>query len=171
VGRPDRLALTAILAAGAIGGWGCADKEKAEVARVDSAKNDSVFAALQKRGEMTMGVDQYTSAHRFEPLPDGGRIVLVRDTADSAGEATIRAHMKSIAAAFTAGDFSSPEFVHATDSVPGTAVMARLKKEITYTESDLPRGGEVRIVTRNPEAVKAVHDFLAFQRMDHHAGM
>jgi hypothetical protein len=150
---------------------GCTSKEKEEVTKVDSVKNDSVFAALQKRGEMTMGVDQYTSAHRFEPLPDGGRIVLERDTADSAGEATIRAHMKTIAAAFSAGDFTSPEFVHATGSVPGTAVMAKLNKEITYTESDLPRGGEVRIFTRNPEAVKAVHDFLAFQRMDHHAGM
>lgn len=149
----------------------CGRSEKAEVARVDSVKNDSVFAALQKRGEMTMGVDQYTSMHRFEPLPDGGRIVLQRDSADSAGEATIRAHMKGIAAAFAAGDFSSPEFVHAMDSVPGIAVMGRLKGEITYTESDLPRGAEVRITTKNAEAVKAIHDFLAFQRRDHHAGM
>ena len=149
----------------------CGKAERAEVARIDSAKNDSVFAALQKRGEMTMGVDQYTSMHRFEPLPDGGRIVLQRDSADSAGEATIRAHMKTIAAAFAAGDFTSPEFVHAMDSVPGTAVMSKLKNEITYTASDLPRGGEVRITTKNAEAVKAIHDFLAFQRHDHHAGM
>ena len=149
----------------------CSKAAKEEVAKVDSAKNDSVFAALQKRGEMTMGVDQYTSLHRFEPLPDGGRIVLQRDSADSAGEATIRAHMKAIAAAFAAGDFSAPGFVHAMDSVPGTDVMARLKNEITYTPSDLPRGGEVRITTKNPEAVKAIHDFLAFQRGDHHAGM
>jgi hypothetical protein len=168
VGKASSAVLILALTASALA---CTGKQKAEVARVDSAKNDSVFAALQKRGEMTMGVDQYTSAHRFEPLPDGGRIVLQRDSADSAGEATIRAHMKTIAAAFSAGDFTSPEFVHATDSVPGTAVMTRLKNEITYTASDLSRGGQVRIVTRNPEAVKAIHEFLAFQRMDHHAGM
>lgn len=149
----------------------CAKAEKNEVAKVDSAKNDSVFAALQKRGEMTMGVDQYSSAHRFEPLPDGGRIVLQRDSADSAGEATIRAHLKSVAAAFSSGDFTSPEFVHAMDSVPGTAVMAKLKGEISYVASDIPRGGEVRISTTNAEAVKAIHEFLAFQRHDHHAGM
>ncbi len=149
----------------------CAKPEKIEVAKIDSAKNDSVFAALQKRGEMTMGVDQYSSAHRFEPLADGGRIVLQRDSADAAGEATIRAHMKTIAAAFAAGDFTSPEFVHATDSVPGTSVMEKLKSEISYTAADLPRGGEVRITTKNPEAVRAIHDFLAFQRHDHHAGM
>jgi hypothetical protein len=154
-----------------LAGFACGRAEKAEVARVDSAKNDSVFAALQKRGEMKMGVDQYTSMHRFEPLPDGGRIVLQADSADSAGEATIRAHMKTIAAAFAAGDFSSPQFVHSMDSVPGTAAMARLKNEITYKASDLPRGGEVRITTKNAEAVKAIHDFLAFQRGEHHAGM
>jgi aminoglycoside N3'-acetyltransferase len=149
----------------------CTSKEKEEVAKVGSAKNDSVFAALQKRGAMVMGVDQYTSAHRFEPLADGGRIVLQRDSVDGTGEVTIRAHMKTIAAAFSAGDFTSPEYVHATDSAPGTAVMARLKNEITYSALDLPRGGQVRIVTRNPVAVKAIHEYLAFQRMDHHAGM
>ncbi|MBA3645232.1 MAG: hypothetical protein H0W63_03565 [Gemmatimonadaceae bacterium] len=154
-----------------LAGSACERGDKAEVARVDSVKNDSVFAALQKRGEMTMGVDQYTSMHRFEPLPDGGLIVLQRDSADSAGEATIRAHVRVIATAFAAGDFTSPEFVHATDTVPGTAVMSRLKGEITYAASDLPRGGEVRITTKNAAGVKAIHDFLAFQRMDHHAGM
>lgn len=154
-----------------VSGLACGRAEKAEVARVDSVKNDSVFAALQKRGEMTMGVEQSTSTHRFEPLPDGGRIVLQRDSADSAGEATIRAHLRAIAAAFATGDFTAPEFVHAMDSVPGTAVMARLKNEITYEVSDIPRGGEVRIATKNAEAVKAIHDFLAFQRRDHHAGM
>jgi hypothetical protein len=55
--------------------------------------------------------------------------------------------------------------------VPGTATMQRLKAEITYTSRDLPRGGEVVIATKNPEAVTAIHDFLAFQRMDHRAGM
>jgi hypothetical protein len=55
--------------------------------------------------------------------------------------------------------------------VPGTAAMARLKNEITYKASDLPRGGEVRITTKNAEAVKAIHEFLAFQRGEHHAGM
>lgn len=120
---------------------------------------------------MVMGVNQYTSAHRFEPLPDGGRIVLQRDEKDGAGEATIRAHMQTIAAAFSAGDFTSPQLVHSMAEVPGTAVMQKLKNEIHYRASDIPRGAEVRIVTRNPEAVKAIHDFLAFQRMDHHAGM
>ena len=116
-----------------------------------------------------MGVDQYTSSHVFEPLPDGGRIVLQRDAADSAGTAVIRAHMGRIAAAFAAGDFRLPGFVHARP-VPGAATMAARRSAITYTADTLPRGGQVRIRTADSAAVAAVHEFLAFQRADHHAG-
>jgi hypothetical protein len=55
--------------------------------------------------------------------------------------------------------------------VPGTAKMKALRSEITYSERDLPRGAEVVISTKNPDAVAAIHEFLAFQRMDHRAGM
>jgi hypothetical protein len=115
-----------------------------------------------------MGVDQYTSQHRFEPLPDGGRIELQRDTTDRAGIATIRAHMRDIASRFAQGDFSIPGFVHAQE-VPGTRVMAEKKTGITYEAHDLPGGAEVRIRTTDPDAVAAVHEFLAFQRGDHRA--
>lgn len=118
-----------------------------------------------------MGVDQYTSQHVFEPLPNGGRIVLQRKEADSAGEAVIRDHMRTIAKAFSTGDFTLPGVVHAMKEVPGTLVMRQLRNDITYTPLDLPRGGEVVIATSNPKAVEAIHEFLAFQRMDHRAGM
>ena len=134
-------------------------------------RSDSSFAALQQRGETAMGVNQYTSQHVFEALADGGRIVLQRKESDSTGEAAIRSHMRTISKAFSSGDFALPGFVHDTGDVPGTAVMKRLKGEISYTPRDLPGGAEVVISTRNPEAVSAVHDFLAFQRMDHRTGM
>ena len=137
----------------------------------NNARADSSFAALQQRGETAMGVDQYTSQHIFEPLADGGRVVLQRKETDPAGEATIRAHMRTIAAAFSRGDFALPGFVHATSEVPGTETMKRLRSEITYSPRDLPGGGEVVIYSKNPEAVTAIHEFLAFQRMDHRAGM
>src|SRR5687767_8929037 len=77
------------------------------------ASDDSAFAGVQERGHEAMGVDQYTSEHRFEPLPDGGRIELQRDSADRPGVATIRAHMRDIANRFSGGDFTIPGFVHA----------------------------------------------------------
>ena len=55
---------------------------------------DSAFAALQTRGAGAMGVDQYTSSRIFESLPDGGRILLQRDSVDAAGTEVIRAHIR-----------------------------------------------------------------------------
>ena len=133
------------------------------------AGSDSAFAALQSRGEQAMGVDQYTSTHRFDDLPDGGRIELQRDVADSAGIAQIRQHLQEIASAFASGDFSTPAFVHMRE-VPGAEVMAARRAAITYTYRELPRGGELRIVTSDAEALAAIHAFLAFQRQDHRAG-
>jgi len=125
---------------------------------------------MQTRGAHVMGVDQYTSAHVFEDLPDGGRVVLERDDlADSAAIATIRVHMREIAASFRSGDFTKPFQVHA-QTVPGTAVMRDRRAAISYVPIDRPRGGEVRITSRDLAAVRAIHEFLAFQREQHHAG-
>ena len=124
---------------------------------------------MQSRGAHVMGVDQYTSAHVFEDLPDGGRVVLERDDAvDTVAIATIRAHLRDIEAAFRAGDFTKPFEVHA-QTVPGTGVMAARRGAITYDEIDRPRGGEVRIKSGDPSVVAAIHEFLAFQRQQHHA--
>lgn len=131
-----------------------------------AATSDSAFAALQGRGAHAMGVDQYTSAHRFEDRPDGGRIVLERDAGDAAGVATIRAHLRHIAGRFGAGDFDLPMFVHG-QVVPGTRVMAARREAIRYAFAELPGGGEVRITTADTAALAAVHEFLAFQRSDH----
>jgi hypothetical protein len=130
---------------------------------------DREFAAVQSRGETVMGVGQYTSAHVFEDLPDGGRIILDRDSpADTGDVSRIRRHMRDITAAFEAGDFTKPFQVHA-EAVPGTAVMAARRSAIRYVEVDRPRGAEVRIRTTDPAAIAAVHEFLAFQRGAHHA--
>ncbi|HEY3221793.1 MAG TPA: hypothetical protein VGJ80_13765 [Gemmatimonadales bacterium] len=124
---------------------------------------------MQSRGAQVMGVDQYTSAHVFEDLPDGGRVVLERDDpANTVAIATIRAHMRDIQAAFRAGDFTKPFQVHA-QAVPGTAVMRERRAAISYEAIERPRGGEVRIRTTDSVAVAAIHEFLEFQRQQHHA--
>jgi len=130
---------------------------------------DSAFAGVQARGGVAMGVNQYTSRHVFDPLPDGGRIALQRDAADSEGAAQIRRHMHEIAGRFAAGDFTLPGFVHAR-VVPGTEIMAARRAAITYAVDTLPRGAAVRIRSADSTAVRAIHEFLAFQRHDHHAG-
>ncbi len=109
---------------------------------------DTSFAGMQKRGAIAMGVDQYTSVHRFDDLADGGRIEIAR--------------------AFENADFRTPAFVHLT-AVPGTALMAAKRAVIRYDVSELPRGGALRITTTDSAAVHAVHEFLAFQRGEHRA--
>jgi hypothetical protein len=130
---------------------------------------DTGFAALQERGKSVMGVDQYTSVHRFEDLPDGGRIVLTRSAVDTAGVRAIRAHLADITRAFAAGDFGHTMMVHQHE-LPGTAVMRGRRGAIAYRLESLPGGGAVRITTRDTAAVRAVHEFLAAQRGEHHAG-
>lgn len=134
-----------------------------------SASNDAEYAALQERGEQHMGVDQNTSTHRFDALPDGGRIELQRDEHDPEAVASIREHLRTITRMFTEGDFSTPMAVH-LKSVPGANVMEAKRAAIRYEYSDLPRGGQVRIITRDAEALAAVHEFIAFQRQEHRAG-
>jgi hypothetical protein len=135
-------------------------------AQHDHSHGDDAFAALQKRGAAYMGVDQYTSTHHFEDLPDGGRIVLARDPGDSAGVATIRGHLREITRAFTAGDFEIPMLVH-DSHVPGTDVMASRRDRIEYSYQDVDGGGEIRIKTADPMALSAIRGFLQFQRAEH----
>lgn len=134
-----------------------------------AATPDPGFAGVQARGAVAMGVNLYTSNHVFEPLPDGGRIELQRDGADSVGTARIRRHMAEIAARFGTGDFRLPGYVHGR-TVPGTAVMTARRAVINYTVESLPRGASVRVRSSDPAAIQAIHEFLAFQRQDHHAG-
>ena len=142
---------------------------RGEARRSGGEAADSGFAGVQARGAVAMGVNQYTSRHVFEPLPDGGRIELQRTEADSAGTARIRRHMVLIAERFAAGDYTLPGFVHAR-AVPGTEIMSARRAAIGYAVESLPRGAALRLRTADSTALTAIHEFLAFQRQDHHAG-
>lgn len=153
-----------------VGALACGERQPGNDSQSSLSPNspDSAFAQVQARGRQAMGVDQYTSTHLFESLPDGGRITLARDPADTVGGARIRAHMNEIAAAFRQGNFNIPGFVHDRE-VPGTAVMRARRESITYTSDSAPGGGQLRISSRDGIAVAAIHEFLAFQRRDHRA--
>jgi hypothetical protein len=130
---------------------------------------DTAYHNMQMRGAHTMGVDQETSSHGFQSLPDGGRITFVRKIDDTAGVRKIRAHLHDMQRAFGSGDFSMPMFIH-MKTVPGVKEMADRHEHIAYIETDLPNGGELRIKTTDSTAIDAIHRFLAFQREEHHAG-
>ncbi len=122
---------------------------------------------MQGRGQVAMGVDQYMSTHQFEALEDGGRIELQRNEVDPRDVATIRSHLKEVMSRMRRGDFSTSEFVHGQEPA-GAQVMAARRDFIQYSYADLPRGGEIRIRTIDPEALRAIHAFIAFQQNEHH---
>src|SRR5262249_36154946 len=124
-------------------------------------------AALKKRGAAAMGFDQDAARHVFNRTADGGSIAVdARDAADVTTRDQIRAHLKQVAAAFAKGDFSKPFQTHA-EVPPGVPVMTEKRDAIVYAYSDTPNGGIVRIQTRDPQALDAIHAFLEYQRKAH----
>jgi hypothetical protein len=49
--------------------------------------------------------------------------------------------------------------------------MAARREKISYSVESLPAGAALRLRTSDPSARSAIHEFLAFQRKDHRAGM
>lgn len=127
-------------------------------------------AAVKSRGQEGMGFDQDRTQHHFRLLADGGAIeVSVTDPGDTESRATVQHHLAAIATAFAAGDFQLPMFIHA-QTPPGVRTLRRLKARITYAYEETPAGGQVRIVTKDSQALGAVHAFLRFQIADHRTG-
>src|SRR5258708_36303948 len=95
--------------------------------------------------------------------------VEIRGEHDDATRDQIRSHLTHIAAMFGSSQFDLPMFIH--DAVPpGVPIMKEKHDSITYTYEPTERGGQVRIKTHDPEALKAVHLFLIFQIQDHRTG-
>lgn len=58
----------------------------------------------------------------------------------------------------------------ASSFTPGAAALGRFKSEIKFTYTQTDTGARVEIVTTNPDAAKAVHEFLKFQIGEHRTG-
>jgi hypothetical protein len=127
-------------------------------------------ADVEKHGDEAMGFPHDKTTHHFRLYSDGGAIeATVTDSKDSQNTQAIRSHLTHIVTMFSDGEFSVPMFVH--DQVPpGVPMMREKRAEISYSFEELPSGGRMRIKTTNPEALRAVHDFLRFQIEDHHTG-
>jgi hypothetical protein len=126
--------------------------------------------AVDQRGDQGMGFSHTMTGHHFHLCFDGGVIEVESNSLDDdASKEAIRRHMQKIAGMFAQGDFSLPMFIH--DTVPpGVEAMKNLKDQITYTAEKTAKGAQLRIATRNPQALIAVHEFLRFQIKDHRTG-
>lgn len=118
-----------------------------------------------------MGFDQAHTTHHFLLFSDGGAIeVGVNDAADTRNRDAIRSHLPHIAMMFGEGNFDAPMLVHDSKKVPGTKAMTEHKDAIRYQYAETAKGGRVDIVTSDPAALAAVHQFLTFQIAEHKTG-
>jgi hypothetical protein len=131
-----------------------------------STRQDGVV----QRGDHVMGFSHDATTHHFHLLKDGGEIVVTaNDPNDKTSIDDIRTHLKHIVGMFSNGNFNAPMLIHDTNP-PGVATMTRLKSDIRYTVSAIPRGAMIRIETSTSETTDAVHAFLLFQIVDHKTG-
>jgi hypothetical protein len=132
--------------------------------------HDKHAADVDMRGDHAMGFSHETSKHHFELLSDGGVIeVDALSDSDTVTRDQIRQHLTHIASMFSANNFEIPMFIH--DTVPpGIPMMKEKQSAITYTYKPTPKGAMVMIATHDPDALKAIHEFLAFQIKDHRTG-
>lgn len=125
---------------------------------------------MNKRGDHVMGFDHTKTTHHFLLKEWGGSIEVTANNSDDVeSNEQIRMHLKHIAKMFAEGNFNAPMLIH-DQTPPGVPVMQELKGEIEYNYEEIDRGAAVRISTKNPAALKAVHDFLRFQIKEHKTG-
>jgi hypothetical protein len=125
---------------------------------------------VDRRGDHAMGFSHEKTKHHFKLLDDGGMIEVDADSEmDTSTRDQIRQHLTHITSMFTAGNFEMPMFIH--DTVPpGVHVMKEKHSAISYTFKPTQKGAMVRIVAHDPDALKAIHEFLRFQIKDHWTG-
>lgn len=138
--------------------------------QVAQKEKDQRFAATKARGARAMGFDQDRTTHKFVKHEDGGGIeVTVNDPKDAVNLAAIRKHLRQVAQDFARGDFRSPLATHG-ELPAGAAAMQAARDKITYRYEELPGGARVRIATDDPDAKRAVHEFLGYQVREHRTG-
>ena len=131
---------------------------------------DMADGQMNKRGDHVMGFDHTKTTHHFLLKEWGGSIeVTANNSGDVESSEQIRMHLKHIAKMFAEGNFNTPMLIH-DQTPPGVPVMQELKGEIEYNYEEIDRGAAVRISTKNPIALKAIHDFLRFQIKEHKTG-
>jgi hypothetical protein len=144
----------------------------AQQPKKDNNNNMSGMAdeQMNKRGDHVMGFDHTKTTHHFLLQELGGSIEITANNSDDVESSEhIRMHLKHIANMFAEGNFNAPMLIH-DQTPPGVPVMQELKGEIKYNFEEIDRGAAVRISTKNPTALKAIHDFLRFQIKEHKTG-
>lgn len=132
----------------------------------DAHRHDAVAG----HGDHVMGFDHAKTTHHFALTKTGGSIeISANDRKDRDSVAAIRGHLPHIAKMFSEGDFEAPMLIHGVVP-PGVPTMKRRPAAIAWRYEETQNGGRVIATTADPEALSALHAFLAFQIEDHETG-
>lgn len=132
--------------------------------------HDSHSMKINEQGDKVMGFSHEKTTHHFRLFVDGGAIeVTANDANDAESRDQIRKHLSHIAQMFSEGNFDAPMLTHGK-TPPGVPALQKMKDRISYKYEDRERGGRVRIMTTDRDALPAVYEFLRFQISDHQTG-
>jgi len=124
-------------------------------------------ADVHAHGNDVMPFSLNATQHVFEKTPAGGVQRVVAREGHAEQVPLIRAHLSSIAQAFTARDFSGPMRLHG-DDMPGLAELkAAPAGTLTVTYRDIGNGGEVSYEAKTEMLRNAIHRWFDAQLSDH----
>lgn len=165
-----KLRLYVVVAIGILSAFLVANAQQQPSSSPVTGMTDLQDQKMNERGDHVMGFDHMKTTHHFRLAADGGSIeVTANSLQDGDSRDQIRMHLGHIAKMFAEGNFNAPMLIH-DQTPPGVPLMKKLKSDIQYKFEETEKGAIVRITTRNPEALKAIHEFLRFQIKEHKTG-
>jgi hypothetical protein len=122
-----------------------------------------VDPALLGRVNKASGFDCERVNRHFYVLKNGGAVeITVKDPNDDATIKAIQAYLKKESDLWTKGNFDTVAAVYGRPP-EGTAQLKKLKDNVTFAVVPEENGGVIRLLTVNPTAKAAIHDYLRFQ--------
>jgi hypothetical protein len=126
-------------------------------------------AQVRENGAAVMPFDLDKTTHSFVDTDGGGvQTVVARDETDAEQVRLIREHMTTIAAEFSAGNFSDPAMIHGAD-MPGLKTLEQNASALSIVPAEVPGGAQLTYSSSDPIVVAALHDWFAAQLADHGA--
>jgi len=137
-------------------------------AQAEQTANESRLDQVASRGALVMPFDLAQTTHIFSKTPQGGiQQVIVKDKANQPQIRLIRKHLSQIAQAFAQGDFSSPAKIHG-ETMPGLDSLRKANSEqLQIHFQDLPNGGQITYISKDPQLINALHQWFDAQLSDH----
>ena len=123
--------------------------------------------AVAEHSRQVMPFDLARTTHSFVP-DDGGLVETVETAAPADPDQVqlIRAHLRSEAERFTAGDYGDPARIHG-DHMPGLAELRDGHDRVRVSYAETPAGARLTFASDDPALIDALHRWGAAQTADH----